>query len=125
MLAKHSFPTGGFQCSTEYKQHLHWQTKKCEKCPKTEFFWSVSSFSHLDYAYGKVSTRKTLYLDNFNAVKVLVVNNFDNTIFMIDKARIRKVQIQFSLCVAVKLQVPGSIEFGRFCFRSVFLKLFA
>ena len=78
----------------------------------------IRIFSHLHYAYGKVSTRKTLYLDNFHAVKVLVVNNFDNTIFMVDKARIRiqiqievEIQIQFNLCVAGKLQAPRSIEF--------------
>ena len=46
----------------------------CEKCSNTELFWSV--FSHIwtenlsiQSKCGKTRTRKTLYLDNFHAVK--------------------------------------------------------
>ena len=49
-----------------------------EKCPKTEFFWSVFSRIWIEYRdllrkmrCGKGRTRKTPYLDNFYTVYLL------------------------------------------------------
>ena len=42
-----------------------------EKCPNTEFIWSVSS--RMQSEYEKIPTRKTPYLDIFYAVSVVIV----------------------------------------------------
>ena len=44
-----------------------------EKCPNTEFFWSV--FSRIHSRYGKIRTRKTPCLDTFHAVLVSILSD--------------------------------------------------
>ena len=44
-----------------------------EKCPNTEFFWSEFSrvgTEHRDFKYGKIWSKKKLYLDTFHTVQV-------------------------------------------------------